>query len=71
MWAWNELNNAASPKRAEELFESATNEFNGIDNETIRRTALNGLQAAKSSPSSPNPTLQPTTPNVAAAELNR
>lgn len=71
MWAWNELNNAASPKRAEELFESATNEFNGIDNETFRRTALNGLQAATGSRSSPHSTLQPTALNVAAAELGR
>ena len=54
MWAWNESNNAASPKRAEELFESALNEFNGIDNEAVRRNALNGLQGARSSPSSPN-----------------
>lgn len=71
MWAWNELNNAASPRRAEELFESATNEFDGIDDETVRRTALNGLQAAKGSPSPPNPTPQPTAPNVAATDLNR
>jgi tetratricopeptide (TPR) repeat protein len=62
MWAWNELNNAASPRRAEELFESAANEFKGIDNEAVRRTALSGLEAAKGSPSSPNPTLQPTAP---------
>jgi hypothetical protein len=43
---------AASPKRAEELFESARSEFSGIDNETVRRNALNGLEAAKVSPSS-------------------
>jgi tetratricopeptide (TPR) repeat protein len=71
MWAWNESNNAASSKRAEELFESAINEFSGIDNETVRRDALNGLQAAKGSPSAPNPMLQPTAPNVVAAELKR
>jgi len=71
MWAWNESNNAASSKRAEELFESAINEFNGIDNETVRRDALNGLQAAKGSPSAPKPALQPVAPNVVPAELKR
>ncbi len=70
MWAWNESNNAASPKRAEELFESAVNEFNGIDNETVRRNALNGLQGAKSSPSSPNTASQPSAHNITSAELN-
>lgn len=69
MWAWNELNNAKSPKRAEELFESAINEFNGIDNEEFRRNALKGLEAAKGSPSSTNPILHPlhqASTNVAA-----
>lgn len=56
VWGWNELNNAASPKRAEELFESATSEFNGIDNETVRRDLLKGLGAAQASPlSAPAP----------------
>lgn len=46
MWAWNELNNAGSIRRAQDLVESASNEFKGIDNETVRRDALKGLQAA-------------------------
>ncbi len=71
MWAWNEANNAASPKRAETLFESALNEFNGIGNETIRRNALNGLQAARLSPFSSNPAPQPTVPGVAAVAPGR
>jgi tetratricopeptide (TPR) repeat protein len=50
IWAWNELNNAASPRRAEELFESARSEFAGIDNETIRQQALRALEAAKNLP---------------------
>jgi len=70
MWAWNELNNAASPKRAEELFERALNEFNGIDNDTVRRSALRGLAAAKGSPQPPNPALQ-ATPEGGVAELGR
>ncbi len=60
MWAWNELNNAAAAKRAEELFESAKNEFSGIDNEAVRHNALNGLEAAKGISPSPNVPLQPT-----------
>ena len=71
MWGWNEANIGGSPKRAEELFESALNEFKGIDIEAVRRNALNGLQGARSSPSSPNPTLSPAAPNVAVAEPNR
>lgn len=71
MWAWNELNNGGSPRRAEELFESALNEFNGIDNETIRRMALSGLQAARGSQPSPHRTLEPTASNLPAAELDR
>ena len=62
IWAWNELNNAGSHKRAEELFESASNEFNGIDNDMVRREALKGLTAAKGSPSSPQPQHQPPPP---------
>lgn len=46
MWAWNELNNAGSVQRAQELVESAANEFKGIDNEGVRRDALIGLKAA-------------------------
>ena len=46
MWAWNELNNANSIKRAQELVESASNEFKGIENEAVRKDALRGLQAA-------------------------
>jgi hypothetical protein len=38
---------------------SHSNEFNGIDNETDRREALRGLQAAKGSPFSVNPMPQP------------
>jgi tetratricopeptide (TPR) repeat protein len=60
IWAWNELHNAASPRRAEELFESAASEFGGIDNETVRQNALKGLQAAKGAPSVPDATVQPT-----------
>ena len=70
MWGWNEFNNAGSPRRAEELFESAANEFRGIDNEAFRRQALIGLQAARSSPSTSDPALQPTAPAFAAAEPN-
>lgn len=50
MWAWNELSNAAAPTRAEELFESARNEFGGIDNESVRRQVMAGLQAARQAP---------------------
>jgi hypothetical protein len=46
-WGWCELNNANAPRRAEEAFESARNEFNGIDNEGLRQNALAGLEAAK------------------------
>ena len=70
MWGWNELNNAASPRRAEDLFESAANEFGGIDNEAFRRQALIGLQAAKLLPSTSDPAPQPTAPTFAAAEPN-
>lgn len=52
-WAWNELNNALAPQRAAELFESAKNEFIGIDNEAVRHNALNGLDAARSASKSP------------------
>ncbi|MFN0085670.1 MAG: hypothetical protein ACKVX9_09805, partial [Blastocatellia bacterium] len=68
MWGWNELNNAGAPKRAEELFESAMNEFNGIDNETVRRNALNGLEAAKGARALPSPTLPSAAPGVPAVE---
>lgn len=51
-WAWNELHNATSPKRAEELFESAKSEFSGIDNEGVRRDLLRGLEAAEVRPQS-------------------
>lgn len=44
MWAWNELHNAQSPKRSEEFFESALNEFNGIDNKMARENAILGLR---------------------------
>jgi hypothetical protein len=46
MWAWNELSNAGSPKRAEQLIERARAEFGGIDNEGVRMNALRGLEAA-------------------------
>lgn len=54
-WGWCELNNANSPKRAEEAFESAKSEFNGIDNEAFRQNALASLEAAKQSPVPPGP----------------
>lgn len=50
LWAWHELNHAAAPERAEELFASARNEFQGIDHEIVRENALKGLERAKGSP---------------------
>lgn len=44
MWADNEFNNAGSSKRAEELIESAANEFKGIDNDAVRMKALYDLR---------------------------
>ena len=55
MWAWNEMNNAGSPQLADKLFERAASEFNGIDNEAVRRTALSGLQAVRAGQSVPHP----------------
>ena len=71
MWAWNEGNNAASPKRADELFESAINEFNGIDNESVRRNALNGLQAARNTAVVPNVFVHPNVHNDVPTVANR
>ncbi|MBI1741970.1 hypothetical protein HYR54_02760 [Candidatus Acetothermia bacterium] len=42
-WAAAEMNFANSPKRAQELFESAKNEFSGIDIGMIRTKALYDL----------------------------
>lgn len=46
-WAGDELNLANSATRSLELFESARNEFNGIDVEPMKRSALQSLQAAE------------------------
>jgi tetratricopeptide (TPR) repeat protein len=48
-WAANERIWANAPQRAEELFASARNEFNGIDAEAIRDQALQGLEQVKAS----------------------
>ena len=46
MWAWNELHNAESSERAKALFDSAANEYQGIDNDKVSNDALAGLYAA-------------------------
>ncbi|MBE0689529.1 MAG: hypothetical protein IH587_05335 [Anaerolineae bacterium] len=46
MWAVNELMIANAEKRAEELFDSARNEFAGIENRGLQNQNLQGLQAA-------------------------
>ena len=52
MWALNELQIANAEKRAEEIFESARNEFRGIDIEPIHQQALNTLEKLKNNPKS-------------------
>jgi len=45
-WAWNELNNAGARLAAGQLFESAQNEFRGIDNEEVRKNSIDALSQA-------------------------
>jgi tetratricopeptide (TPR) repeat protein len=46
-WGWNEVNIANAPQVAGALFESAANEFRGIDNKVLRDNALNALAVAR------------------------
>ena len=55
MWAWHEKNNADSVSRSEELFKSASLEFEGIDNKVLRQNLLSSLESAKDSVSTPIP----------------
>jgi tetratricopeptide (TPR) repeat protein len=66
-WGWNECNVANAAKRAEELFESAQNEFNGIDIEPIRRKALQDLENAKNSSRAPAAYPRPASAGAGAA----
>lgn len=58
-WAMNERSWANSWQRAEELFDSAKNEFNGIDAEAIRDQALQGLEQVKAGPGLGRPSQGP------------
>ncbi|MCL4249415.1 MAG: hypothetical protein KJ065_14815 [Anaerolineae bacterium] len=46
MWAVNEIMIAGAEQQAEELFQRARNEFNGIENKGLKNQSLQGLQAA-------------------------
>ena len=59
MWAWNELNNAGARLAAEQLFESAQNEFKGMDNESVRKTSIDALNEALPSLAHKGPTAGP------------
>ena len=56
IWGFLERQIAKSPKRAEEIFESAQSEFGGIDNEAIRANAQKALQAVQEPPAFPTGT---------------
>jgi hypothetical protein len=55
-WAWNEQNLALSPQDANNLYDKARTEFNGIDVEFLRGSLLQSLEAVKSMGSMPPPT---------------
>jgi tetratricopeptide (TPR) repeat protein len=59
MWGWNELNQAHSQQHAEACFEIAASEFSAIDNETVRRDALNRLQLARAGDPAAHPVNRP------------
>jgi hypothetical protein len=69
MWGWNELNQARSQQHAEACFEISASEFSAIDNETVRRDALNRLQLARSGDPAAHPLNRPAYPQSSASQI--
>lgn len=62
MWGYSEMQSGASPQVVDDLFQKARTEFAGIDNQFLRDTSLQGLDATRRNPTPFGNMLKPAAP---------